>query len=73
MSTYEHEPYRLAKEQIAQLEAEMAEFRASSRDLEEELELELEESEERHKNSQNAINLLTAEVEQSKVRVHMSD
>lgn len=67
MSTLDYEAYRQAKEQIAQLEAEMAEFQASSRDLERELELELEESEERHKNSQNKINTLTAELEQWKV------
>lgn len=67
MSTFDYEPYQQAKEQIAQLEAEMAEFRQSSRDLEQELELELEESEERHKSDQNTINLLTMELDQSKV------
>lgn len=43
------EQFRRAKEQIAHLEAELADFQASSRELERELELELEESEEQHK------------------------
>lgn len=67
MVSSDFEDYRQAKEQIAQLEAEMAEFRASSRELEQELELELEESEERHKNSQMKINELTLELDQVKV------
>lgn len=67
MSEFDYEPYQLAKEQIAQLEAEMAEFRMSSRELEMELEMELEESEERHKQSQTTINNLTIELDQWKV------
>lgn len=66
MSTVDYEGYMQAKHQIAQLEAEMAEFRASSRELEKELELELEESEERHKASQETINNLTLELENYK-------
>ncbi|KAF5096232.1 hypothetical protein DV451_004343 [Geotrichum candidum] len=66
MMSSDFEAYRQAKEQIAQLEAEMAEFRASSRELEQELELELEESEERHKSSQMKINQLTLELDQVK-------
>lgn len=62
----QHE-YQQAKEQIAQLEAELAEFQASSRELERELELELEESEERHKESQYTINKLNAELNDFKV------
>lgn len=67
MSTSDYEAYKQAKHQIVQLEAEMAEFRASSRELERELELELEESEERHKNSQHMINSLMMELDQFKV------
>lgn len=67
MSLAEIHNYKQAKDQIAQLEAEMAEFRAASRELERELELELEESEERHKGLQNKINDLNLEVDQYKV------
>jgi len=70
MMSSDFEAYRQAKEQIAQLEAEMAEFRASSRELEQELELELEESEERHKSSQMKINQLTLELDQVKVCIY---
>lgn len=67
MSAADYEAYKRAKDQIAQLEAEMAEFQASSRELERELELELEESEERHKNSQHMIDTLKLELDQVKV------
>lgn len=70
MSTSDYEAYKQAKHQIAQLEAEMAEFQASSRELERELEMELEESEERHKNSQHMINTLTIELDQCKVCIN---
>lgn len=59
-------PYRQAKEQIAQLEAELAEFQASSRELEKELELELEESEQKHKNLTNQVESLTGQVNEWK-------
>lgn len=67
MSAADYETYKQAKDQILQLEAEMAEFRASSRELEHELEMELEESEERHKNSQHMIDSLTMDLDQCKV------
>ena len=57
MTTAENEAY----------EAELADFQASSHELEQELELELQESEERHKESQLQINKLTAEVQAWKV------
>lgn len=68
MSNIDYEAYQRAKHQIAQLEAEMADFRASSRELESELELELEESEMRHKASQDMINNLTLELDQCKTK-----
>jgi hypothetical protein len=67
MSRSDFEAYKQAKDQIAQLEAEMAEFQASSRELERELEMELEESEERHKTLQNTINMLNLELGEYKV------
>lgn len=67
MSSSDNEGYRRAKEQIAHLESELAEFQASSRELERELELELEESEEQHKKSQFAINKLNSELDEWKV------
>jgi chromosome segregation ATPase len=61
------EGYRQAKEQIAQLEAELAEFQQSSRELENELELELEESEQRHKRVQKKVFELNNQVNEWKV------
>lgn len=60
------EAYKQAKEQIAQLENELAEFQASSRELEKELEMELEESEQKHKHLNNQVESLTAEVSEWK-------
>lgn len=60
------EGYRQAKEQIAQLEAELAEFQASSRELERELEVELEESENKHKQQQDKVDELTHELNEWK-------
>lgn len=65
--TPQQDAYVKAKEQIAQLELELAEFRATSRNLERELELELEEAEEQHRISQDMIVNLTVEVDQWKV------
>lgn len=67
MASTENEQYDRAKEQIAQLETELAEFQASSRELEQELEAELQESEERHLQSQLQINKLNAEIDDWKV------
>lgn len=67
MSLIDQQQFTRAKEQIAQLEAELAEFQASSHELERELELELEESEERHKKSELTINRLTIEINDWKV------
>ncbi|KAF5114647.1 hypothetical protein DV113_000302 [Geotrichum candidum] len=68
MSRSDFEAYKQAKDQIAHLEAEMAEFQASSRELERELEMELEESEERHKSLQNTINVLNHELDEYKTK-----
>ncbi|KAF5099566.1 hypothetical protein D0Z00_001576 [Geotrichum galactomycetum] len=68
MSRSDFEAYKQAKDQIAQLEAEMAEFQASSRELERELEMELEESEERHKTLQSTINMLNLDLGEYKTK-----
>uniref|UniRef100_A0A060T5T0 ARAD1C07568p n=1 Tax=Blastobotrys adeninivorans TaxID=409370 RepID=A0A060T5T0_BLAAD len=61
-----NEGYARAKEQIAQLEAELAEFQATSRELEREMELELEEAEQRQKGLEKKVNSLTADVSEWK-------
>jgi predicted nucleic acid-binding Zn-ribbon protein len=69
MPTYEglEDGYRRAKEQIAQLEAEISEFQVSSRELEKELEVELEESERRHKELEAKVERLSYEVKDWRV------
>ena len=55
------------KSQIAELEAELADFQQSSRELETELEKELEASEKQHRDLKNKNEALRYEVEEWKV------
>jgi chromosome segregation ATPase len=55
------------KTQIRELEAELADFQASSRELEQELEKELEASEKQHRDLRNKNEALKYEVEEWKV------
>lgn len=55
------------KSQIAELEAELADFQQSSRELETELEKELEASEKQHRDLKNKNETLRYEVEEWKV------
>jgi predicted nucleic acid-binding Zn-ribbon protein len=57
------------KSQIRELEAELADFQASSRELEQELEKELEASEKQHRDLRNKNEALRYEVEEWKVRM----
>lgn len=56
------------KSQIHTLESELADFQASSRELEQELEKELEASEKQHRDLRNKNEALRYEVEEWKVR-----
>jgi len=57
------------KSQIQQLESELADFQASSKELEQELEKELEASEKQHRDLRNKNEGLRYEVEEWKVRL----
>jgi chromosome segregation ATPase len=58
------------KAQYEQLEAELADFQASSRDLEAELEKDVEAAEKRERLLQEKVEALGYEVEEWKVRTH---
>lgn len=60
------------KAQYEQLEAELADFQASSRELETELERDIEAAEKRERQLQEKIESLGYEVEEWKVRIELS-
>jgi Skp family chaperone for outer membrane proteins len=59
------------KAQYEQLEAELADFQASSRDLEQELEKDVEEAEKRERILKEKVEALTYEVDEWKVRLFL--